>query len=164
MHGSNAPLLGRIINQQMERLKAGDPVTEAIALEDAVPESELHLDLALEKQERLSKELSVKMENKKLFDETEFALFYLQVNSILIIVLILKLIMQEYVHSEEASYDEITAMIAEAGLSLMDVCEARLEDEEPRTLLKDTGFEDQCAKLNGHPAKCVSVLMYIAHH
>ena len=80
MHGSNAPLLGRIINQQMERLKAGDPVTEAIALEDAVPESELHLDLALEKQERLSKELSVKMENKKLFDETEFALFYLQVN------------------------------------------------------------------------------------
>ena len=88
MHGSNAPLLGRIINQQMERLKAGDPVTEAIALEDAVPESELHLDLALEKQERLSKELSVKMENKKLFDETEFALFYLQVNSILIFVLI----------------------------------------------------------------------------
>ena len=68
--------------------------------------------------------------------------------------------MQEYVHSEEASYDEITAMITEAGLSLMDVCEARLEDEEPRTLLKDTGFEDQCAKLNGHPAKYVSELMF----
>lgn len=79
MHGSNAPLLGRIIGQHMEKLRAGEPATQAIALEDAVPESELHLDLALEKQERLSKELSVKMENKKLFDETEFALFYLQV-------------------------------------------------------------------------------------
>ena len=79
IHGSNAPLLGRIIGQHVERLRAGEPATQAIALEDAVPESELHLDLALEKQERLSKELSVKMENKKLFDETEFALFYLQV-------------------------------------------------------------------------------------
>ena len=79
MHGSNAPLLGRIIGQHVERLKAGEPATMAINLEDAVPESELHLDLALEKQERLSKELSVKMENKKLFSETEFALIYLQV-------------------------------------------------------------------------------------
>ena len=63
----------------MERLRAGEPTTQVIALEDAVPESELHLDLALEKQERLSNELSVKMENKKLFNETEFALLYLQV-------------------------------------------------------------------------------------
>ena len=37
MHGSNAPLLGRIIQTQMERLKAGEPVTQVIALEDAVP-------------------------------------------------------------------------------------------------------------------------------
>ena len=42
-------------------------------------ESELHLDLALERQEKLSKELSKKMEDKKLFDETEFALLYIQV-------------------------------------------------------------------------------------
>ena len=60
---------------------------------------------------------------------------------------------QEYVHSDQESYDLVTAMISEAGLSLMDELEARLEDDEPRTLLKDTGFEDQCAKLNGHPAK-----------
>ena len=60
---------------------------------------------------------------------------------------------QEYVHSDQESYNLITAMISEAGLALMDELEARLEDDEPRTLLKDTGFEDQCAKLNGHPAK-----------
>ena len=102
-----------------------------------VLESELHLDLALEKQERLSKELSKKMENKKLFDETEFALIYLQ----------------EYVHSNEESFTVIQNMITEAGVVLMEVIEAKLEDDEPRTLLKDTGFEDQCAKLNGHPSK-----------
>ena len=39
----------------------------------------MHLDLALERQEKLCRELSKKMENKKLFDETEFALLYLQV-------------------------------------------------------------------------------------
>ena len=39
------------------------------------------------------------------------------------------------------------------GLVIACVCEAKLEEEEPRVLLKDTGFEDQCAKLNGHPAK-----------
>merc|ERR1719471_1276279 len=44
-------------------------------------------------------------------------------------------------------------MITEAGVVLMEVIEAKLEDDEPRTLLKDTGFEDQCAKLNGHPSK-----------
>ena len=43
--------------------------------------------------------------------------------------------------------------MADSGLQLMSVCEAKLEEEEPRTLLKDTGFEDQCAKLNNHPAK-----------
>ena len=43
--------------------------------------------------------------------------------------------------------------MADSGLELMSVCEAKLEEEEPRTLLKDTGFEDQCAKLNNHPAK-----------
>ena len=37
MHGSNAPLLGKIIQTQMEKLKSGEPVTETIALEDAVP-------------------------------------------------------------------------------------------------------------------------------
>ena len=37
MHGSNAPLLGRIIQTQMERIKSGQPVTETISLEDAVP-------------------------------------------------------------------------------------------------------------------------------
>ena len=37
MHGSNAPLLGRIIQNQMEKVKTGEPVTESIALEDAVP-------------------------------------------------------------------------------------------------------------------------------
>ena len=37
MHGSNAPLLGRIIHENMDKLKSGDPVTETIALEDAVP-------------------------------------------------------------------------------------------------------------------------------
>ena len=37
MHGSNAPLLGRIIQSQMERLKSGEPVTESISLDDAVP-------------------------------------------------------------------------------------------------------------------------------
>ena len=37
MHGSNAPLLGRIIQQQMERLRTGDPVTQPIDLDDAVP-------------------------------------------------------------------------------------------------------------------------------
>ena len=56
-------------------------------------------------------------------------------------------------HSDQESYNLITAMISEAGLALMDELEARLEDDEPRTLLKDTGVEDQCAKLNGHPAK-----------
>ena len=56
-------------------------------------------------------------------------------------------------HSDKDSYDQVTTMISEAGLALMDELEARLEDDEPRTLLKDTGFEDQCAKLNGHPAK-----------
>ena len=56
-------------------------------------------------------------------------------------------------HSDHESYNLITAMISAAGLALMDELEARLEDDEPRTLLKDTGFEDQCAKLNGHPAK-----------
>ena len=40
MHGSNAPLLGKIIQTQMERLKSGQPVTEIIALEDAVPGEE----------------------------------------------------------------------------------------------------------------------------
>ena len=159
MHGSNAPLLGRIIQQQMERLRTGDPVTQPIDLDDAVPgedmetlrhwhwmdglcivivaESELHLDLALEKQERLSKELSKKMENKKLFDETEFALLYLQ----------------EYVHQDEDSLGRVRALVAEAGLEVTAECEARLEEDEPRTLLKNTGFEDQCAKLNGHPAR-----------
>ena len=108
-----------------------------IALEDAVPESELHLDLALERQERLSKELSKKMENKKLFDETEFAMIYLQ----------------EYVHSDEESYNSVLEMINNAGVEVMEIIDVKLEDDEPRTMLKDTGFEDQCAKLNGHPAK-----------
>ena len=40
MHGSNAPLLGRIIQQQMERLRTGDPVTQPISLDDAVPGEE----------------------------------------------------------------------------------------------------------------------------
>ena len=40
MHGSNAPLLGRIIQQQMERLRTGDPVTQPIDLDDAVPGEE----------------------------------------------------------------------------------------------------------------------------
>ena len=29
MHGSNAPLLGRIIQNQMERMKTGEPITQA---------------------------------------------------------------------------------------------------------------------------------------
>ena len=37
MHGSNAPLLGRIIHEHMEKLKSGDPVVETISLDDAVP-------------------------------------------------------------------------------------------------------------------------------
>ena len=45
MHGSNAPLLGRIIQTQMERLNAGEPVTQTIALEDAVPGNLAHYRL-----------------------------------------------------------------------------------------------------------------------
>ena len=63
-------------------------------------ESELHLDLALEKQERLSKEMSKKMENKKLFDETEFALLYLQ----------------EYIHNNQDSLKKVEDMVQGAGL------------------------------------------------
>ena len=37
MHGSNAPLLGRIIQEQMVKLKSGDPVMDTISLDDAVP-------------------------------------------------------------------------------------------------------------------------------
>ena len=37
MHGSNAPLLGRIIHENMEKLKSGDPVSDTISLDDAVP-------------------------------------------------------------------------------------------------------------------------------
>ena len=44
-------------------------------------------------------------------------------------------------------------MVTDSGVLVMSVCEVKLEEEEPRTLLKDTGFEDQCAKLNNHPAK-----------
>ena len=62
-------------------------------------ESELHLDLALEKQERLSKEMSKKMENKKLFDESEFAILYLQ----------------EYIHTCQDSVKTIEDMVKEAG-------------------------------------------------
>ena len=105
---------------------------QTISLEDAVPASELHLDLALEKQERLSKELSKKMENKKLFDETEFALIYLQ----------------EYIHSSEESYNEVINMINGTGVSIMEIVEVRLEDDEPRTMLKDTG--DKQNKNNNH--------------
>ena len=68
-------------------------------------ESELHLDLALEKQERLSKELSVKMENKKLFDETEFALVYLQ----------------DFVHTDQDSFDSVQQMVTQSGVSIMEV-------------------------------------------
>ena len=57
------------------------------------------MDLALEKQERLSKELSIKMQNKKLFDETEFALLYTQ----------------EYVHTDEESYNTVLNMVTESG-------------------------------------------------
>ena len=60
---------------------------------------------------------------------------------------------QEYVHSNEEMYRTVTQLVTDSGLHLMSVCEAKLEEEEPRTLLKDTGFEDQCAKLNNHPAK-----------
>ena len=66
-------------------------------------ESELHLDLALEKQERLSKEMSKKMENKKLFDETEFSILYLQ----------------EYIHSKEESVKKVEDMVQSAGLDLV---------------------------------------------
>jgi hypothetical protein len=62
-------------------------------------ESELHLDLALEKQERLSKEMSKKMENKKLFDESEFAILYLQ----------------EYIHTCQDSVKTVEDMVKEAG-------------------------------------------------
>ena len=37
MHGSNAPLLGRIIQNQMEKIKSGEPFAKSISLEDAVP-------------------------------------------------------------------------------------------------------------------------------
>ena len=60
---------------------------------------------------------------------------------------------QDYVHTSEERYATVTQLVADSGLELMSVCEAKLEEEEPRTLLKDTGFEDQCAKLNNHPAK-----------
>ena len=60
---------------------------------------------------------------------------------------------QDYVHTSEERYAAVTKLVADSGLELMSVCEAKLEEEEPRTLLKDTGFEDQCAKLNNHPAK-----------
>ena len=50
-------------------------------------------------------------------------------------------------------YRTVTQLVTDSGLHLMSVCEAKLEEEGPRTLLKDTGFEDQCAKLNNHPAK-----------
>ena len=43
-----------------------------------MPESELHLDQALERQEKLIKELSGKMENSLLYNEEEFGLLYLQ--------------------------------------------------------------------------------------
>ena len=63
---------------------------------------------------------------------------------------------QDYVHTSEERYNTVCQMVTEAGLHLMSVCEAKLEEEEPRTLLKDTGFEDQCAKLNNHPAKYIT--------
>ena len=50
-------------------------------------------------------------------------------------------------------------MVTDSGVLLMADCDVRLEDEEPRVLLKDTGFEDQCAKLNNHPAKYIKMLM-----
>ena len=84
MHGSNAPLLGRIITDEVKKIKDGEPSVEEISLEDAVPPSELHLDQALEEQERLDKEMTKKMENKRLFQEEIFALIY----------------MQEYIHSK----------------------------------------------------------------
>ena len=62
-------------------------------------ESELHLDLALEEQERLSKEMSKKMENKKLFDESEFAILYLQ----------------EYIHSKEETVKKVDDLVKAAG-------------------------------------------------
>ena len=68
-------------------------------------ESELHLDLALEKQERLAKEMTKKMENKKLFDETEFALLYLQ----------------EYIHNNEDSLKKVEDMVQAAGLYLVSI-------------------------------------------
>ena len=37
MHGSNAPLLGRIIHEHMDKLKSGNPVVDTISLDDAVP-------------------------------------------------------------------------------------------------------------------------------
>ena len=63
------------------------------------------------------------MENKKLFDETEFAMIYLQ----------------EYIHSNEESYNEVINMINSTGVTIMEIVEVRLEDDEPRTMLKDTG-------------------------
>ena len=60
---------------------------------------------------------------------------------------------QEYVHTNEESYSSVKQMVTDSGVLLMADCDVRLEDEEPRVLLKDTGFEDQCAKLNNHPAK-----------
>ena len=74
---------------------------QVIELEDAVPPSELHLDQALEEQERLDRwentfldmnintinffrVMTKKMENKSLFQEDMFAVIYLQ----------------EYIHTE----------------------------------------------------------------
>ena len=45
------------------------------------------------------------MENKKLFDETEFALVYLQ----------------EYVHSDPDSYNSVQQMVSQSGVTIMEV-------------------------------------------
>ena len=58
--------------------------------------------MALEEQERLSKEMSKKMENKKLFDETEFAILYLQ----------------EYIHTNAESVKKVEDMVQSAGTHL----------------------------------------------
>ena len=48
MHGSNAPLLGRIIHEHMDKLKSGNPVVDSISLDDAVPgEQGLSINLTI---------------------------------------------------------------------------------------------------------------------
>ena len=76
--------------------------------------------------------LKSRMENKKLFDETEFAMIYLQ----------------EYIHSNEESYNEVINMVTGTGVTIMEIVEVRLEDDEPRTMLKDTGGFQKIFKIS----------------